>query len=43
MSNVDNKIYLCKFCKVQVLSKNNFHPVLGKEHKRCCPRRKTLN
>jgi len=37
------KIYRCKHGKVQVVSKNNFHPVLGKQHSKHCPRARNLN
>lgn len=33
--------YVCKFCKVPVISKDDRRPVLGKVHKKCCPRRRT--
>jgi hypothetical protein len=32
------KIFRCKFCKVQC--HKDLKPVLGKEHKKCCPRRR---
>lgn len=35
--------YHCKHCKVQVIGKSDFRPVLGKEHKKSCPRARTLN
>lgn len=35
--------YVCKHCKVPVLSKNNFHAILGREHKKGCPRRRNLS
>lgn len=34
------KIYRCKHCKVQVYDKTDTRPVLGKEHKKGCPRRR---
>ena len=34
------KKFICKHCKVQVISKTNFHAIFGHEHKRSCPRRK---
>ena len=33
------KKFVCKHCKVQVVSKTNFRAILGHEHKRSCPRR----
>lgn len=36
---VVNKIYRCKHCKVQVVSKENTNAVLGKSHGKHCPRR----
>lgn len=33
------KKYLCKFCKVQVVSKTNHKAIYGREHKKCCPRK----
>jgi hypothetical protein len=34
-----NKKYICKHCKVQVVSKFDTRPVLGREHGKHCPRR----
>jgi len=34
---------LCKHCRVPMMSKNNFHPLLGKQHKKSCPRRRNMN
>lgn len=34
--------YVCKFCHVQMVSKDNHHPVLGKTHGKKCPRRRLL-
>lgn len=31
--------YLCRHCKVQVVSKTNHKAIYGREHKKCCPRR----
>ena len=42
MTPPTKKIYRCKHCKVQVLSKIDFRPVLGKTHSKHCPRRRTL-
>lgn len=36
------KIYRCKHCKVQVLGKYDFRPILGRTHAKHCPRRRTL-
>ena len=33
------KLYLCKICKVQVISPTNKKAIYGREHKKCCPRR----
>lgn len=35
-----DKIYRCKYCHVQVLSKHDFRAVLGKVHSKRCPRSK---
>lgn len=32
------KKYICKHCKVQVVAPGIPDAVLGKEHKKCCPR-----
>lgn len=37
------KKYICKHCGVQVISRDNHHPVLGKEHGKKCPRRRSCN
>lgn len=34
--------YVCKHCKVSVISKNDARAVLGKTHKKGCPRRRIL-
>jgi len=34
------QIFLCRFCKVQVVDKNDFRPILGRNHKKSCPRHK---
>lgn len=34
------KRYVCKFCKIPVVSQADTRAVLGKEHKKCCPRHK---
>lgn len=34
-----NTIYRCKFCHVQVVSKTNTAPILGKSHGKHCRRR----
>lgn len=31
--------FICKYCKVEVVSRENPEPVLGKEHGKHCPRR----
>lgn len=36
------KKFICKHCKVEVVSKTDFHPKLGKQHSRKCPRRRML-
>lgn len=41
--NQQVKIYKCKHCGVQVISRDNHHPVLGKAHKKSCPRARNLN
>lgn len=38
MSTVVNA-FRCKHCKVPVISRTDTHAVLGKEHKKSCPRR----
>lgn len=35
--------FICKYCKIQVMGKGDARPVLGKVHKKCCPRRRTHN
>lgn len=35
------KKLICKYCKVEVVSKEEPRAVLGREHKKCCPRRRT--
>lgn len=35
----ETKIYRCKHCKVQVISKTDTHAVLGHAHGKHCPRR----
>lgn len=37
---VPRKKFICKFCKVQVISKFNFAPIWGQEHKKSCPRKR---
>lgn len=32
--------YICKHCKVQVYGKGDSKPILGREHKKSCPRRR---
>lgn len=34
------KIYLCRHCKVQLVSPSDKRAILGKEHKKGCPRRR---
>jgi hypothetical protein len=34
------KIFRCKHCKVQVVSRYDFRAILGKVHKKSCPRSK---
>jgi hypothetical protein len=41
--NPPAKIYRCKHCHVQVVSRDNHHPVLGKQHSKSCPRARNLN
>lgn len=36
---VPRKRFICKICKVPVISATNHKALLGKEHKSCCPRR----
>lgn len=31
--------FVCKICKVQVISRTNTKAIYGQEHKKCCPRR----
>lgn len=38
-NELETKKYVCRHCKVQVISKTDTHAVLGKEHKTSCPRR----
>lgn len=35
--NKDTK-FVCKHCKVQVVSREDHHAILGREHKAWCPR-----
>lgn len=35
----DHKV-VCKFCKVQIMGRSDLAPILGKEHKKSCPRRR---
>lgn len=42
MQSLKKVKYVCKHCKVQVMAKNDARPVLGKEHKKNCPRRRIL-
>lgn len=37
---VPRKKYICKFCKVEVVSKTNTRAIFTHEHKRNCPRRR---
>jgi len=37
---VPQKRFICKFCKVPVISKKNTRAIYTHEHKRNCPRRK---
>lgn len=39
----EGKKYRCKFCKVEVVSRDNHHPILGKEHGKKCPRRRSCS
>lgn len=41
MSEVKKK-FVCRHCKVEVVSKEKPVPVLGKQHKKSCPRRRNL-
>lgn len=34
-----NKKYICKVCKVPVVSKENLKAILGRAHGKHCPRR----
>jgi len=34
---------VCKHCGVHMVSKTNFHPILGKKHKKSCPRARNMN
>jgi hypothetical protein len=36
------KKFVCRHCHVEVISKNDFRPKLGKTHAKKCPRRRTL-
>jgi len=38
---MDEKKYICRHCKVQVVGPKDTHAVLGKQHKPSCPRRRT--
>lgn len=33
------KKYICKYCKVEIKSKQNVRAILGQEHGKNCPRR----
>lgn len=35
----DHKV-VCKHCKVQMMGRSDFAPILGKEHKKNCPRKR---
>lgn len=35
----ENKIYRCRHCHVQVISKTNTRAILGRSHGKHCPRR----
>lgn len=37
---VAKNVYRCKYCKVPVLGKTDFRPILGKVHAKHCPRHK---
>lgn len=37
-----NKRYVCKHCHVPMVSKTDHHPILGKSHKKNCPRRRLM-
>lgn len=39
-TETNGKTYRCKHCKVEVVSKSDFHPKLGKGHGKHCPRRR---
>ncbi len=41
-SSYKETTYICKFCKVPVMSKTDTHSKLGHEHKKSCPRRGRL-
>jgi len=30
--------YICKHCKVEVMGKNDFRPIILKQHPKWCPR-----
>lgn len=37
--NAEQRIkFVCKHCKVQVVSRMNYRAILGREHKKSCPR-----
>ena len=42
MAVTEKKTYICKFCKVEVISKTDFRPIMLKQHKPFC-RRAYLN
>lgn len=43
MSKTETKVkYVCRHCKVEVNSSHDKRPVLGKEHKKSCPRHRIL-
>lgn len=35
--------FICKFCRVPVVSEFNHHPLLGYSHGKKCPRRRSCN
>ena len=37
-----DKVYTCKHCKVQVNGPKDLRPVLGRTHKKNCPRRRIM-
>lgn len=38
--HVKKRKFVCKHCKVEVLGPRDLRPIMGKTHKKSCPRRR---